>query len=76
MITTSLTKKEDEMASQDNILYLIKKFQRQGGFEALSLEDLAVAVSLPEFGEQFRRHTGSDWATKFEVKALEKLRSA
>ncbi|KRW98286.1 Ankyrin repeat-containing domain [Pseudocohnilembus persalinus] len=61
--------------STDNLIFIVKKFQKQG-FEGLSLSDLAVAVSIPEFRQYFTRYTGKDWATIYEIKALEKLQKA
>ncbi|KAL4487131.1 hypothetical protein ABPG72_001583 [Tetrahymena utriculariae] len=65
----------DERITIESIQFVVKKFQKVG-FEGLKLEDLAIAVSVPEFKDQFLRQTGLDWMHKYEQKALERLRKA
>ncbi|EGR27440.1 hypothetical protein IMG5_196230 [Ichthyophthirius multifiliis] len=64
---------KEELITYENILYVIKKFQKQG-FESLKLEDLAIAISVSDFRIHFLKQTGIDWVQKYELKALEKLR--
>ena len=72
MTDNLILNEETEKISQKNISYVITKFM-QRGFQYLDLEDLAIAIISPDFKENFRRQTGQDWITKFEIKALEKL---
>ena len=43
---------KDETISYENILNVIKKFQKHG-FEGFKLEDLAIAVSVQDFKSHF-----------------------
>ncbi|EAR84800.2 EF hand protein (macronuclear) [Tetrahymena thermophila SB210] len=65
----------DEKITIESIQFVVKKFQKVG-FEGLKLEDLAIAVAVPEFKDQFLKQTGLDWMHKYEQKALERLRKA
>ena len=66
-------KEDDRPGPYESALYVVKKFQKVG-FEGLKEEDLAIAISVPEFKDTFLKQTGVDWGRRYEVKALERLR--
>lgn len=70
-------KEEENMEDLDfkSSQMIITKFLRKG-FEGLALEDLAVALIVPNFYENFQKMTGVNWTNKYEVKALERLSHA
>lgn len=61
----------DEISDQQ-FKGLLLKFQ-QKGFDGMSLEEVATALILPNFAKTFNQHTGLDWTSKFEVKAIDRL---
>lgn len=56
----------------EQIQKIISKFKMKR-FDGLSLEDLAVALSYPNFPKYFKDQTDEDWNSKYSVKAIERL---
>lgn len=54
----------------DPVNHVITKFVSKG-IEKLSLEELAVTLIIPDFGNSFKRRTGSDWDAKLKIKVVE-----
>ena len=61
-----------DQISGGTVDYVITKFVSKG-FEKLSLEDLAVTLVTPDFINLFKKRTGSDWNSKLQIRAIERL---
>ncbi len=63
---------KDEKYAEEKI---IEKIQKKG-FESLSIEELAMTMINPNFEENFRKKTGTEWSKENKSKAKERLSQA
>ena len=63
---------KDERYAEEKIIEKINK----KGFESLSIEELAMTMINPNFEENYRKKTGTEWSKENKSKAKERLSQA
>jgi hypothetical protein len=64
---------DDKDKAQD-VQFILTKFLGRG-YESLSDEELAVTLINPDFNAVFKKQTGIDWISKYQIQTIDKLKN-
>jgi hypothetical protein len=63
----------DKDKTQD-MTYILTKFLSRG-YDSLTNEELAVTLINPDYNSVFKKQTGTDWISKYQIQSIDKLKS-
>lgn len=67
----------DHAGAQDksqDLTYILTKFLSRG-YDSLTYEELAVTLINPDYNNVFKKQTGTDWITKYQIQTIDKLKN-
>ena len=67
----------DHVGTQDksqDLTYILTKFLSRG-YDSLTNEELAVTLINPDYNGVFKKQTGTDWITKYQIQTIDKLKT-
>ena len=64
----------DDKDRPPDTAFILTKFLSRG-YDSLSAEELAVTLINPDFNGAFKRQTGMDWISKYQIQTIDRLKN-
>ena len=63
----------DARDKAQDMTYILTKFMSKG-YDSLTDEELAVTLINPDFNGVFKKQTGVDWISKYQIQTIDRLK--